>query len=36
MALRFPANHCISNTIIEPLWDANYEVVRGSKLYTKR
>ena len=28
MTLRFLANHCISNTIIQTLRDAGYEVVR--------
>ena len=28
MALRFPADHCISNTIIRALRDAAHEVVR--------
>jgi len=36
MALRFLADHCISNTIIETLRDADYEVVRGSNPYTNR
>jgi len=28
MALRFLADHCISNTIVEALRDATHEVVR--------
>ena len=28
MALRFLADHCISNFIVQTLRDANYEVVR--------
>jgi hypothetical protein len=32
MALRFLADHCISNTIVQTLRDAGHEVVRMREL----